>query len=89
YGILPKHILGKVPVSELGENEVNRKNPIGSGPFKFAEWKKGDYVKLVANEDYYGGRPYLDTVTVKTIPDSNAAGAQLKAGDIDFFVVPG
>ncbi|AEB24548.1 MULTISPECIES: peptide-binding protein [Bacillus] len=89
YGILPKHILGKVPVADLGENEFNRKNPIGSGPFKFAEWKKGEYVKLKANDDYFGGRPYLDTVTVKTIPDSNAAVAQLKAGDIDFFVVPG
>lgn len=51
--------------------------------------EKGEYVKLEANDDYFGGRPYLDTVTVKTIPDSNAAVAQLKAGDIDFFVVPG
>ncbi len=69
-----------MPVADLGENEFNRKNPIGSGPFKFVEWKKGEYVKLEANDDYFGGRPYLDTVTVKTIPDSNAAVAQLKAG---------
>ncbi|MCG8399666.1 ABC transporter substrate-binding protein, partial [Bacillus atrophaeus] len=69
-------------------NEFNRKNPIGSGPFKFKEWKDGQYVKLVANDDYYDGRPYLDSVTYKIIPDANAAVAQLQAGDIDFFNVP-
>ncbi|KRE19569.1 peptide-binding protein [Bacillus sp. Root920] len=89
YGILPKHILGDVPIKDLGENEFNRKKPIGSGPFKFAEWKEGDYVKLEAFDDYWDGRPYLDTVTIKTIPDQNAAIAQLSAGDIDFFAVPG
>ncbi|MEC1621196.1 peptide-binding protein [Bacillus mojavensis] len=88
YGILPEHILKDVPVAQLEDNEFNRKNPIGSGPFKFKEWKDGQYVKLVANDDYYDGRPYLDSVTYKIIPDANAAVAQLQAGDIDFFNVP-
>lgn len=42
----------------------------------------------MANDDYYDGRPYLDSVTYKIIPDANAAVAQLQAGDIDFFNVP-
>lgn len=37
-------------------------------------------MKLVANDDYYDGRPYLDSVTYKIIPDANAAVAQLQAG---------
>lgn len=86
--ILPKHILGNVPIADLEENEFNRKKPIGSGPFKFKEWKQGQYIKLEANNDYFKGRPYLDTVTYKVIPDANAAVAQLQAGDINFFNVP-
>ncbi|MEC0323199.1 peptide-binding protein [Bacillus subtilis] len=86
--ILPKHILGNVPIADLEENEFNRKKPIGSGPFKFKEWKQGQYIKLEANDDYFEGRPYLDTVTYKVIPDANAAVAQLQAGDINFFNVP-
>lgn len=73
--ILPKHILGNVPIADLEENEFNRKKPIGSGPFKFKEWKQGQYIKLEANNDYFEGRPYLDTVTYKVIPDANLAVA--------------
>ncbi len=89
YGILPEHILGAVPVAELGEHEFNTKSPIGTGPFKFAEWKDGEYVKVVANEDYYEGRPYLDSITYKIVPDQNALLAQLQAGDVHYINVPG
>lgn len=85
YGILPEHILGDVPIAELGEHEFNTKNPIGSGPFKFSEWKDGEYVKVVANEDHFAGRPYLDSVTYKIVPDANTILAQLQAGDIDYY----
>lgn len=85
FGILPEHILGDVPIAELGEHEFNTKTPIGSGPFKFEEWKDGEYVKVVAFEDYFDGRPNLDSVTYKIIPDANAVIAQLQAGDIDFY----
>nr|WP_279326072.1 peptide-binding protein [Bacillus sp. FJAT-47783] len=87
YYILPKHILGDVPISDLGEAEFNTKNPIGTGPFKFKEWKKGQYVKFVANEDYYEGRPYLDSLTYKIVPDTNALLSQFQAGDINYMSV--
>ncbi|MGM7700758.1 peptide-binding protein [Pseudalkalibacillus sp. Hm43] len=82
YGILPEHILKDVPVAELGENEFNTKSPVGSGPFKFEEWKEGQYVKVVANDDYFNGRPYLDSITYKIVPDANALMAQLANGDV-------
>lgn len=85
FGILPEHILGDVPVAELGEHEFNTKNPIGSGPFKFDEWKDGEYVRVVANDDYWDGRPYLDSITYKIVPDANSMLAQLQAGDIHYY----
>ncbi|MRX73603.1 peptide-binding protein [Bacillus lacus] len=84
YGILPEHILKDVPVADLGENEFNTKKPVGTGPFKFAEWKDGQYVKVVANEDYFLGRPHLDSVTYKIVPDMDALIAQLQAGDVHY-----
>lgn len=87
YPILPKHLLEEVPISELDRHEFNTKNPIGTGPFKFEEWKQGQYVKFVANENYYKGRPYLDSITRKEVPDSNAMLAQFKAGEIDMLGV--
>ncbi len=58
--------------------------PVGTGPFKFVEWARGDHVTLVKFEDYYRkGIPYLDKVTFKFIGDPSAQIASLKAGDID------
>ncbi|MFC4320654.1 peptide-binding protein [Litchfieldia salsa] len=89
YFILPEHILGEVPVADLGEHEFNTKSPVGTGPFKFEEWRDGEYVKVVANDDFYDGRPYLDSITYKIVPDQNSLLAQLQAGDVDFTEVPG
>lgn len=87
YPILPKHLLDDIPISELDKAEFNTKNPIGTGPFKFEEWKQGQYVKFVANDNYYKGKPYLDSITRKEVPDSNAMLAQFKAGEIDMLGV--
>src|SRR5699024_5790521 len=87
YGILPKHILGDVPAEDLESHDFVS-NPIGSGPFKFEEWKDGQYVKLSAYEDYYQGRPHLDTLTLPIVGDQNALMAQIEAGDVDVGGVP-
>ena len=88
YGVLPKHILGDVPIADIAKHEFNTKNPIGTGPFKFVEWKQGQHVLVEANEDYFEGRPNFDTITQKIVDDSNAMLAQFQAGDIDFIGVP-
>lgn len=87
YPILPEHILGDVDISELDAHNFNTENPVGTGPFKLGEWKQGQHVKFVANENYYQGRPYLDSITRKEVPDSNAMLAQFKAGEIDMIGV--
>jgi len=61
-----------------------KSQPIGTGPFKLAEWKRGDSIVLVKNTDYYlKGIPYLDKVIFKFIPDPSSQLAALKAGDVD------
>ncbi len=58
--------------------------PVGTGPFKFAEWQRGDSVTMIKNPDYYRkGVPYLDKVTFRFISDPSAQLAALRAGDVD------
>ena len=60
-------------------------NPIGTGPFRFESWRRGDAVTLRRNPDYWGEAPKLDRVTYRFIADPNAALDALSAGDVDAF----
>ncbi len=61
-----------------------KSNPIGTGPFKFVKWERGDRVEMVRFDDYWNPfLPYLDRVTFRFISDPAAQIAALKAGDID------
>lgn len=78
--ILPRHLYeGKPPLS----NEWNSKL-VGTGPFVFKEWQRGDYILLEHNPDYWGGRPYLDRVRVRTITDPGSRAAALEAGEVHY-----
>jgi len=85
--ILPKHLLEGYSDEELANPTEFLRNPIGTGPFKFDRKQAGSYVRVVANEEYWGGRPYLDAVVFKVIPDIDTQLAQLQAGDLDFVVI--
>jgi peptide/nickel transport system substrate-binding protein len=64
--------------------ETLKSHPIGTGPFRFEEWVRGDRIVLVKNPDYHvKGLPRLDRVTIRFISDPNAVLAALKAGDVD------
>ncbi len=61
-----------------------KSHPIGTGPFKFVKWVRGDRIEMERFSEYWNPQlPYLDKVTVKIIPDAMAQIAALKAGDID------
>lgn len=64
--VQPKHCFEGVAYSEFFACDAAFK-PIGCGPFKFDEYKVGDYVKFKANEDFWNGRPYLDEVIFKVV----------------------
>ena len=57
--ILPKHILEGVDRGALRSHEFGRK-PISSGPFVLKKWVSQQYIEIAPNENYFGGRPYLD-----------------------------
>ncbi len=61
-------------------------HPVGTGPFKFVEWVKGDRVVLEKNDGYWGGRPHLDRIVVKTIREDPARVLMLESGDADLIV---
>ncbi len=67
--------------------ESNKTQPVGTGPFKFAGWTRGDRVELARNPDYWGTPAKLDKVTFKFISDPTAAYAAVMAGDVDAFPV--
>lgn len=66
-------------------SETNRANPIGTGPFRFKGWARGDKVELVRFPDYWGTKPALEAVTFRFIADPQAQVAALRAGDVDAF----
>jgi len=78
--ILPKHALEAV--GDINKAAFNR-SPIGTGPFKFKEWRLAEAVVVEANSAYFRGKPNLDTIVYKVIPDSNIMLSQLKAGEVD------
>ena len=84
--ILPEHIYGKVPIENWQTDETNR-SPVGSGPFKFQEFRSGELVSLEANPDYFAGRPCLDRLIVR-FGDANTMLAALVNGEVDAAPVP-
>lgn len=66
--------------------DTNATAPVGTGPFKFKDWQRGDHVDLVRNDDYWDkGVPKLAAVTFRFIGDAQAQTAALRAGDVDGF----
>jgi len=55
---------------------------VGTGPFKFVEWAEADHITVEANAEYWGGKPTVDQVIWRVIPDASARYLALKAGDI-------
>ena len=78
--ILPKHLLeGK----DIRNNDGFNRHPIGTGPYKFVEWKTGQQVELEANPDYWEGKPHIHRFVLRIIPDQSAQFLSLLKGEID------
>ena len=71
-GIVPEHAYG----------EDYGRSPIGSGPYKFVEWRPQEQIVFAANEDYYGGAPKIRNVTIVFMSE-DAALAAVQAGQVD------
>ena len=83
--MLPKHLLQTyMEEGKLREAPQNRTSPVGTGPYRFREWKSGEKVVLVANPDYYDKpRPYVSRIVYRVIPSQATIFLELKAKGVD------
>jgi peptide/nickel transport system substrate-binding protein len=88
--IMPKHLLGDVPAAELIQHPF-RHEPIGNGPFRFLRRVPGQEWVFEANPDFpeaLGGRPYLDRIVYRFVPESTTLLTELLTGALDVFLGP-
>jgi peptide/nickel transport system substrate-binding protein len=78
--VLPKHLLESYP--DISKSPLN-KRPVGTGPYRFVEWKTGEKVVFDASPDYFEGKPYIARVITRVIPDQATMFLELKSGGVD------
>ncbi len=79
--------IGIVP-SDSYNNETYGSNPVGSGPYKFAQWDKGQQVILERNDNYYGDQPEFKKLTILFAQNEAAFNAAKKNKEVDVSAVP-
>jgi peptide/nickel transport system substrate-binding protein len=88
--IAPAHLLDSIPPGRMLQAAFNRA-PVGNGPFRFVEYRQNDRWVFDANPDYpeaLGGRPYVDRVVWRPIPDATTQLTELQTGGVDILLTP-
>lgn len=85
HGIMPAHVLKPVfeAAGTIDQAEWNLAPTVGCGPFVFAEWESGSFAHFVANEKYWLGKPKIDEIYFRFVPDDASQVAALQTGDGD------
>lgn len=83
YPVAPAHVLAQYP--NINEIPFNNNPTVSDGPFKFARWVKGDHIELTANDGFFMGKPKLDKILIRIIPDENTTVNELRTHDIDWM----
>lgn len=81
--VLPEHLLAG---ENMQESDFFR-NPVGTGPYKMAEWDEGQAIVLEKNEEYFKGEPNIDEIIFKIVTDDNAKAMQMEAGELDLALL--
>lgn len=76
-------IVSPKAIAEYGD-DIN-KHPVGTGQFKFVEWVSGNFVKVAKNEEYWGEKAKVDTITFRPVPEGGARLAMLRAGQAHYI----
>jgi peptide/nickel transport system substrate-binding protein len=83
FGIMPRHLLEG---QDLDASPLAR-TTVGSGPFQLESWEAGQRIILKPNDLYYGGRPYLDRLVTRIIPDMTTQFMELETGRLDMMTL--
>ena len=89
--IMPKHLLDSIPPESMRQAAFNHK-PVGNGPFRFVEYRANDRWVFEANPDFpkeLGGRPYLDRLVFRIVPDQTAQATALVTGEVTLATAAG
>lgn len=84
YPPLPEHLLKSIDPSTL-QRSAYASRPVGSGPFVLERWNHGSSLEFAANPRYWRGRPKLDRITWKVIPNSETLFTQLQSHEVDVY----
>ncbi len=79
--IIPKHVYAKV--SKKGLTKYTAQDGVGSGPFTLEKYVKGQYIRMKANPNYWGGKPAIDQIVFRLFTNEDAKVFALKKGEID------
>ena len=80
--IIPIQFLDSKFVQEHGPDWVNA-GSAGTGPFKMVEWNRGVSISVVANDDYWGGRPKIDGIDYLVVQSADTVFAMYASGELD------
>ncbi len=75
-------IVPENPPANFGER------PVGTGPWKFVEWKHDDYIRFAKNANYFGGAPKSDSLMARIVPEPSTAVAEFESGNVDVLYIP-
>lgn len=79
--VVPEHIYSQKPIEEL--NTFAEELPIGTGIFKLAEWKKGEYLRFKVNKDYFRGSAQIDEIVYVLFANTDTLMQALQTGEVD------
>jgi peptide/nickel transport system substrate-binding protein len=83
FPIAPEHVLSKYP--NINQIPFDSAPNVGDGPFKFVQWLHGDRVELARNDTFFLGRPKLDKIDIRIVPDENTSVNLLRTHSIDYM----
>jgi peptide/nickel transport system substrate-binding protein len=83
YPVVPAHVMDTYP--NINQIPFNSEPNVSDGPYRFAEWSRGDHITLVRNDSFFLGKPGLDRIEMKIVPDENTSVNLLKTHAIDYM----
>ncbi len=83
YMVAPAHVLAKYP--NINQIPFNSVPVVSDGPFKFVEWARGDHVTLARNDGFFLGKPGLEQIVIRIVPEEQTAVNLLRTHDIDYM----